>query len=91
VGLGELLGIALAFLVLDIFFVSYRWIRDALGDVEPDLIPAARVAVHAKHRGFRGEPTWLRPFQAVLLALGLTGTIITAVTFLGVAGVMFLV
>lgn len=83
--------LAISILILEVFFISYRWIRGALGDPEPDAIPSARIAAEARQRGFRREPGWLRPLQATILAIGLTGTIVTAVTFVGVAGFMYLV
>jgi hypothetical protein len=82
-GLGVLIGLAVvAFLVGDIFALSYVWIRRRLGEIEPELIPAARTSRSPKHGGFRREPTWLRPLQATLIAMGLTVWISCALAFL---------
>lgn len=85
VALALLIGVVFVILVLDIFAISYRWIRNRLGEVEPDAIPAARVSFSAKHQGFRQEPAWLRPLQATVLATGLTLTLVCALTFVLVA------
>ena len=85
---GSLVAIAVlfvVFLVIDVFAMSYQWLRDLLGEIEPDLIPPARANPASRHRGFRREPRWLRPLQAAMLATGLTVAVLSAVTFVLVA------
>ena len=83
--LALLVCVVFVLLILDIFAISYRWIRNRLGEVEPDPIPAARVNSSARHPGFRQEPSWLRPLQATVLATGLTLALVCALTFVLVA------
>jgi hypothetical protein len=73
------------FLAVDLFAISYGWLRGLLGEIEPDLIPAARANPASCHRGFRQEPRWLRPLQAAMLATGLTVAVLCAVIFVLVA------
>jgi hypothetical protein len=72
-------------LAVDVFAISYRWIRGLLGDIEPDMIPVARANPTACHRGFRREPRWLRPVQATMLATGITVAVLSATIFVLVA------
>jgi hypothetical protein len=85
VGLSVVIGVAILFLAVDVFALSYRWIRRQLGEIEPDLIPAARANPASCHRGFRQEPRWLRPLQATMLATALTVAVLSALTFVLVA------
>jgi hypothetical protein len=85
VGLGLPIALACAFIVLDIFARTYRWIRGLLGEVEPDPIPAARIETTYRQRGFRHEPTWLRPLQATMLATGLTVALVSVLGIVVVA------
>ena len=72
-------------LAIDVFAISYRWIRELLGDIEPDMIPVARANPASRHRGFRREPRWLRPVQATMLATGITVAVLSATIFVVVA------
>lgn len=82
VAISALLGVVL---VIFVFAISYRWIRELLGEIEPDMIPVARANPASRHRGFRREPRWLRPLQATMLATGITVAVLSATTFVLVA------
>jgi hypothetical protein len=75
-GVLEIVTIAVVIVLIDVFAVSYRWARLLVGSPEPEQIPAARVA-SGRHRGFSREPRWVRPVQAVVVALGVMWAVFT--------------
>lgn len=82
-----LIGFALA----GVYFACYRWLLKLLGEPKVEPVPSARVLRGRRHRGYRLEPTWLRPLQALLLATGVTLSLMIALGVLAVASAMLLV
>ena len=81
------MGLALA----GVYFACYRWLLQLLGEPKAEPVPAARVVRGKRHVGYRLEPTWLRPLQALLLATGITLSLVVALGVLAIAGAMILV
>lgn len=82
-----LIGLALA----GVYFACYRWLLKLLGEPIIEPLPSARVLRGRRHVGYRREPTWLRPVQALLLATGVTLSLVIVLGVLAVAGAMLLV
>lgn len=69
--------------LLDVFVLSYRWARGVVGYAEAASLPQARVRSGRRHAGFAGEPVWIRPLQASILAFAVTGATLAGLCLAG--------
>lgn len=90
-GLFELALALIAIALSGVYFASYCLLRGLLGEKQGETIPSARAVRGRKLRGYRHEPSWVRPLQALVLATGVTLSLVVVLGVLAVASAMLLV